>query len=130
MGSTFLLLPYNIPWPSLFSFHIRDVFKQDINTFFGHNTVTAYLINKIPKFHQSMVHTPMQLKGRQEDSSWLVWNNEIVPIPLAELTARRTYFILLERALAPHKAIEKFSAVHITVHWPSVWRSLLLWRFV
>ena len=71
----------------------------------------------------------MQLKGRREDDSWFVGHSDAVVIPLAELTAGRTYSILLERCLAPHKAIEKFSSMMIHVHWPSVWRSLTLWRF-
>ena len=72
----------------------------------------------------------MQLKGRREADSWLVGHSEIVPIPLAELTAKRTYSVLLELSLAPHKAIAKFSEMQINVHWPSVWRSLSSWRFV
>ena len=121
---------YTVPWPALFSFHLQRVFKQNLVTFFSRDTIPAYLIKKLPKFYQSVVHTWVQLKGRCEDNTWLVGHNDATSIPLAELTARCTYSVLLNSALAPHKAIEKFSTQQIQVHWPSVWRSMPLWRFV
>ena len=126
-----LLLSQNtIPWASIFSFHLHQVFQQDMETFFSRDKIPAYLIKKLPKFSQSIVHTWLQLKGHRDNSSWSVWKTNTVPLPLAELTARSTYSILLESSLTPHKAIEKFATMQIDVHWPSVWRSLLLWRFV
>ncbi|XP_046856058.1 uncharacterized protein LOC124449151 [Xenia sp. Carnegie-2017] len=126
-----LLLTRNtVPWPVLFTHHIGQVFKQDLNTFFARVTTPAYLIKRLPKFYQSVVHTWLQLKGRHENDSWLVGHADTAPIPLAELTAKRTYSVLLKNVLAPHKAIGKFAAQQIVVHWPSVWRSLSLWRFV
>ena len=116
--------------PVLFSYNLHHVFKQDLDTFFSRKTTPAYLIKKIPKFYQSVVHAWIQLKGRREENSWLVGHTNAAPIPLAELTAGRTYSTLLESSLAPHKAIEKFSAMLVHVHWTSVWRSLLLWRFI
>ena len=125
-----LLSRYTIPWPSLFSFYICQVFKQDLGTFFSRRTIPAYLIKKLPKFYRSIIHTWLHLKGRQEANSWLVGNSVDAPIPLAELTARRTYSLLMENSFLPHKAIDKFHAMQIPVHWQSVWRSLTLWRFV
>ena len=125
-----LLSRYTIPWPAFFSYHVCQVFKQDLDTFFSRDTIPAYLIKKLPKFSQSVVHTWLQLKGKRVNDSWLVGNNDISPIPLTDLTARRAYFMLLENSLVPHKAIEKFSTMQIPVHWPSVWRSFTLWRFV
>ena len=125
-----LLSMYTVPWPPLLAFHVRDIFQQDLDTFFSRENIPAYLIKKLPKFYQSMVHTWMQLKGRREANSWLVGHSNIVPIPLAELTAKRTYSVLLEFSLTPHKAIAKFSEMQLKVHWPSVWRSLPSWRFV
>ena len=69
------------------------------------------------------MHAWMQLKGRREDSAWLVGTNNTIPIPLADLTAGRTYSALLEGSLTPHKAVEKFEDMQINVHWPSVWLS-------
>ena len=125
-----LLSQYTIPWHAIFSHHISKVFKQDLDTFFARESTPAYLIKRLPKFYQSMIHTWMQLKGRREGTSWLVRNHNTVPLPLAEVTASKTYSVLLESSLAPHKAIEKFNVMQIDVHWPSVWNSLRLWRHI
>ena len=125
-----LLSQYTVPWPSLFSYHVRQVFSQDLDNFFSRETIPAYRIKQLPKFYQSVTHTWVQLNGRHEANSWLIGANNNAPFPLAELTAGRTYAILLERSLVPHKAIEKFSTMQVNVHWQSVWNSLTLWRFV
>ena len=100
-----------------------------MDTFFARDTIPAYLIKKLPKFYQSVMHTWVQLKRRVEDNLWLVGSIDTAPIPLAELTARRAYSLLLTSSLTPHKAIEKFAAMQINVHWVSVWRSLKIWCF-
>ena len=125
-----LLSQHTIPWPSVFSHHVRQVFEQDLDTFFSRNAIPAYRIKKLPKFYQSLVHTWQLLKGRKDENLWLVGNDDTALTPLAELTARHTYTILLEHSLTPHKAIAKFNDMQLHVHWPSLWRSMHLWRFV
>lgn len=125
-----LLHRFTIPWPEFFHHHIFSIFHQDVPTFLARSNAPAYLVRKLPPFYRSIVTTWFTLQGRNEDGQWLVGPPDATPTPMTELTARKAYTVLLEKELVPHKAVGKFADMQISVHWPSVWHSLFLWRFI
>lgn len=121
---------FNSPLPEFFHRHLVSIFHQDISPFLARTTTPTYLIRKLPPFFQSVVTTLFKLKGRHEDGQWLVGSSDATPTPVTELTAHKAYTIMLESELVHHKAIEKFAEMKLSIHWPTVWRSSFLWRFV
>jgi hypothetical protein len=118
------------PWASLFSHLVTSVFRQSVPHVLTRDPLPAYLIKKLPPCYRGVFTAWVLLKGRNEQSDWVIPRPSGQLLPLSELTARTGYSLLRRSSAVEHRSVAKYRDWDINVPWQAAWASLHLWRFV
>lgn len=118
------------PWSTFFRHHVAVVFGQSVEALLARTIIPAYKIKQLPSFYASVIRSWVGLKGAQADGAWVVPRPSGCLLALPDLTAKIAYSTLRSRNLTEHRSLAKFRDLGIVVHWPEVWASLNLWRYV
>ena len=129
----FLLQPKE-GWQSFFNYYLRSCLRIPDGTstfdFLKQNRLVDLHIKKLPPFYSSVVSSWKSLQCIVDNDEWFLPTTP-TPTRLADITARKIYRHLLLSDPLPHRCIDKFVGWQFPpIHWPAVWASLYLWRFI
>ena len=82
--------------------------------------IPAYKLRYLPCFSASILRLWSQLKGGCKEDQWVLLCDQDPPLPIADISSCKSYCLLSQLEVVPHRCIEKFQCFGFLVPWPSV----------
>ena len=117
------------PWQDFFVDQVQ-IGQRDALKVFRLNRIPVYRLRYLPSFSASLLRLWSQLKGGFVRDQWVLFCEDLTPLPIDQLTLRFSYVSLSCLADIPHRCIAKFSAFGFDVPLPHVWQLFDLWHFI